>query len=122
MASDLAVSGANALLAGTAMGNTLYVQAHSGDPGSTGIANVISGVGRQNFTRTAAVNGVTSNATLIQWLDWSSTETITHISIWSDIATGFCWFVNNVDDEVTSVGATVRIQIGLLTITFPVWT
>jgi hypothetical protein len=119
--SDLATPGANALLDGTPIPATLYLQLHTGNPGTNGTANVADVSTREAFSRTAASGGVATNSTEIQWLDVPSTEDITHITIWGAATDGICWFIDNIADESIFAGDTVTIVIGALSITFPVW-
>ena len=120
--SDLALPGANALLDGTALPATLYIQLHTGNPGANGTANVAAVSTRKSFSRTAASSGVVTNSTEIQWLNVPATEDITHISIWGSLTLGICWFIDNIVDESIFTGDTVTIVIGALSITFPIWT
>lgn len=120
--SDLATPGANAFLDGTALPATLYIQLHTGNPGTNGTANVATTSTREGFSRTPAVSGVVTNSTEIQWLNVPATETITHISIWGSASGGICWFIDNIPDEGIFTGDSVTIVIGSLSITIPVWT
>lgn len=122
MASDLALTGANAFLDGTALPATLYVQLHIGDPGVAGTSNVSTVGVRKSFTRTASTGGVVTNASQMQWLAVPNSETITHISIWGSLAAGTCWFIDNCADQAIFTGDTVTILIGSLSITVPSWT
>lgn len=119
---NLATYGANALLDGTAIPATLYVQLHLGNPSAAGTANVATETDRQSFTRTTAAAGAASNAALIEWLDYPADELITHISIWDAAAAGNCWFVDAVTTPPTTVtGQAVEIATNELDFTFPIW-
>lgn len=119
--SDLALPGANAILDGTALGATLYLQMHVGNPGPNGTANIAASSTREGFTRTGASGGVVTNASEIQWLDVPSTEDISHLTVWSAATLGTCWFVDDIPDESIFTGDSVTIVVGALSITFPVW-
>ena len=121
---NLSTYGANAVLDGTAMPATLYVQMHTGNPGAGGTSDVSSETTRKSFTRPSASAGSTSNAFLIEWLNAQALgETITHATIWDAASAGNCWWViaNTDPDPVVSNGNTVRIDTGSLDISFPIW-
>lgn len=65
----------------------VYVQLHSGDPGSAGTANVISGPARDEATFGAASGGAsTTDAECV----WSSMPacTVSHVSLWDASTSG----------------------------------
>ncbi len=124
---DFATPGADAFLAGTALPSTLYVQAHTGDPGTNGTANVATETDRivvNAWTAPAAAGagyrGI-SNSQLEELLNAAATESVTHISLWSAASGGTCWFVANVADVSVTAGDTIAIDVGALTIKVPVW-
>ncbi len=119
---SLATPGANALLDGTALPATLYAQLHTGNPGTNGTANVATVTTRQSFTRTAAAGGVSENASLIEWSNYPTSETITHVSIWSLAVGGVCWFIGNPADVTPTIGDNVQIAAGALDLVCPLWT
>lgn len=125
MSGDLATPGADALGAGTAMPTTLYVQFHTGDPGTNGTANVASASTRKSFTVSATTNPTGyrrfTNAAKIEYLNAPANETITHISIWSASSGGTCWFLDDVADTAVTIGQTITIEAGALLIDLPVW-
>lgn len=120
--SDLALPGANAFIDGTALPSTLWMQLHIGNPGSNGTANVAVESVRKSFTRTAAASGVSTNASQIQWLNVPETETITHISIWSLVTAGVCWFIDDVADLGIFTGDSVTVVVSVLSMAIPYWT
>lgn len=122
--SDLATPGADAFLDGTALPSTLWLQLHTGNPGTSGTANVATESDRKSFTRTSALNGVCTNDSVIQWLDVltdGGSDDITHISIWGSATLGVCWFVDDIADTAIFDGDSVTVVIGTLSITLPVW-
>lgn len=119
--SDIALPGANAILDGTPLPATLYIQGHLGNPGANGTANVATETDRQAFSRSAATGGVVTNSTEIQWLSWPATETVTHISIWDSASGGTCWFIDDVPNELIQTGDSVTIIVGALSIALTVW-
>lgn len=119
---SLALPGANALLDGTALPATLYAQLHLGDPGQNGTANLATVTTRKSFTRTAASGGASENAGLIEWANYSTAETITHVSVWSLAAGGVCWFIGNPADITPAIGDNVQIGAGALDLVAALWT
>jgi hypothetical protein len=114
---------ANAILNGTAMPATLWVQLHTGNPGTNGTANVAADDRRRSFTRTTATGGTCSNAALIEWLSAPATEDLTHISIHDASTAGNAWWVGEINDAPVSAvaGQATEIALGDLTLTLAVW-
>lgn len=123
MSNNLSTPGANAVLDGTAMPTTLYVQLHTGNPGTNGTANVAAETRRKSFTRTAGSGGASANDILIEWLDAAATEDLTHVSLWSASSAGVCWWVGAITGAPIHVLAhnTIQIDIATLTLTLTVW-
>lgn len=119
--SSLALPGANALLNGTAIPATLYVQLHIGNPGSSGTSNVATETTRQSFTRTTSTLGTCENTALLQWLSYPAAETISHVSVWSASSGGTCWFIGDPANLVAGIGDIVQLAAGDLDLTCPVW-
>lgn len=120
---NLGTYGANALLDGTAIPATLWVQLHIGDPTADGDANIAANDGRRSFTRDAAVAGVTQNAALLEWLSSVADEDLTHVSIHDASTAGNCWFVDAINGAPIAAitGQAIEIPLGLLTFTMPIW-
>jgi hypothetical protein len=120
---NLTVFGANAVLNGTAIPATLWVQLHTGNPGVNGTANVAVEDRRRSFTRTTATVGQASNAALIEWLLTAADEDCTHFSCWSADAAGDCWFIGVPNDAPVELiaGRTTEFPLGELTFTIPTW-
>ena len=92
VASTLANSWLNMLrgVAFTAPAGT-FIKLHIGDPGSAGTANPSAVTTRQTATFSAAASGAIalSNSPAFSM---TSTETVSHISVWSDVSAGtFLW-------------------------------
>lgn len=121
---NLTEHAANELLDGTPMPATLWVQLHLGDPGAGGTDNVADDSRRRSFTRVSAAGGAAMNAALIEWLSAPTTEDITHISIWDDDLAGSAWWVGEINDPPAMAvsGQSTEIPIGLLTLSFDLWT
>lgn len=125
---DFATPGADAFLNGTALPTTLYVQGHTGDPGTNGTANVATETDRIAVSSwDAAGAGAAgyrkkSNSALAELLNAAATETWTHVTYWSAASGGTCWFVDDIANLSVAVGDTIRIVVGDATIAIPVWT
>lgn len=119
---SLALPGANALLDGTALPATLYAQLHIGNPGPSGVNNVATVTTRQSFTRTTASGGASENATLVEWINYSTVETLSHISVWSAAAAGTCWFIGDPANVTPAIGDNVQILAGALDLVCQLWT
>jgi hypothetical protein len=74
---------------------TLFVQLHTGDPGSAGTSNVSSTTTRPALNFGAASAGSQSAvATLPSWATWAGTngEVVTHISVWGASSAGTFYY------------------------------
>jgi hypothetical protein len=89
MADGLSAGNANAAL-GTITGSAVYVQLHTGAPGSAGTSNVSSTTTREAQTWGSASGGVISATGTPTWTNWAGTspETDTDISMWSLATSG----------------------------------
>lgn len=68
---------------------TPFVQLHTGDPGAAGTANVSVGSTTRNAaTWNAASAGSMTISSLAAWTNGGTSETITHISIWTASTAG----------------------------------
>lgn len=75
---------------------TIYVQLHTGNPGSAGTANVAGTNTRKSASWSTASNGQIS---LTADLTWTSTakESISHISYWDAATSGHCLATDELD-------------------------
>ena len=75
--------------------STPFAQIHTGDPGSAGTSNVSVGSTTRNaITWNAASAGSMTLATLGAWTNGGTSETITHVSLWSASSAGtFYWSI-----------------------------
>jgi hypothetical protein len=119
---------ANALLDGTALPQTLYIKAHTGNPGANATANAANETDRAALTWGAATGGAASNDAVVEWVGVSFDETWTHWSAWDAATGGNPWLVGVVKQSgvanplVVEVGNTVRIGIGDFDLSVPTWT
>lgn len=121
--SDFATPGANAFLDGTALPATLYVQGHTGNPGTNGTNNVAAETDRIAVSSWSVASGGSKSSTaLAEILNAAAAETWTHVTYWSAASGGTCWFVEDLASDVPiEVGDTIQIDAGASTITVPVW-
>lgn len=120
---NLSTYGANAILDGTSMPATLYVQLHVGDPTPAGTANVSATTGRRAFTRTAAAGGTCTNVALMEWLTPSADEDLTHVTCWDNSSGGNCWWVGDIAAapvEALTIQA-IEIPLATLDLSFVIW-
>lgn len=96
----------------------VYVKLHIGDPGAAGTSNAAANTTRQQATfGSAAASGTISNTALIEWTSVSTTETYSHISLWTASSGGT--FLGSDDLSSTAAvtaGDTFRIPVGDLDI------
>ena len=120
---NLTTYGANALLNGVAIPATLYVKLHLGNPGPDALLLPATETTRKSFTRTTATVGVATNAALLEWLSYSTTEDLTHITIWDAVTVGNPWFVDAIDGGIAAAvaGQAVEISVNVLSLTMPIW-
>lgn len=97
----------------------VYVKLHTGDPGSAGTSNAATETTRQAATfGSAAASGAISNTAAIEWTNVSTTETYSHISLWSAETDGT--FLGSDDlssSAAVTAGDTFRIAISDLDLT-----
>lgn len=74
----------------TLYGPTLYVQLHVGDPGVAGTANAAVGSTTRQSITLASPSGhaVSLTASPTPWTNGGTTETLTHVSLWSASTSG----------------------------------
>lgn len=119
MAQNLTNYAENAIMDGTAMPTTLYVKLHIGDPGEDATANAAGETTRKSFTRTASSGGAASNAAEILWTNVSTSETISHISIWDNVSAGNPWWYGPLTaSKALTAGDDARFAAGELDLQF----
>lgn len=106
----------DALARGTAYDNDggVWVKLHLGDPGSAGTSNAAAETTRKQVTfGSAAASRAISNTAAVEWTNVSTTETYTHVSLWTDVSAGT--FLGRDDlssSAAVTAGDTFRIPIG----------
>lgn len=97
----------------------VWVKLHTGDPGAAGTSNAAANTTRQQATfGNAASSGAISNTVAVEWTSVSTTETYSHISLWTASSGGT--FLGSDDLSSTAAvtaGDTFRIPVGDLDLT-----
>lgn len=93
---------------------TPFIQLHTGDPGASGTANVSQYTTRVALTWSAASTGSKAlAATLPSWtlasLSSPTTETITHMSVWSAASAGTFYYSFAVTNKAVSNGDVLNL-------------
>lgn len=97
----------------------VWVKLHTGAPGAAGTSNAATETTRKQGTfGDAAASGAITNTAAVEWTNVSTTETYSHISLWTASSAGT--FLGSDDLSATAAvtaGDTFRIPIGDLDIT-----
>lgn len=96
---------------------TLYVSAHTADPGATGANEISTASGTPNYARKSMTHGDSASGTAAMdsaspELDIPASTTVTHLGIWDSETTGGSnnWYgSHNVTDEVFSAQGIYRV-------------
>lgn len=122
MAGYLTTYGANAILSGTAMPTTLYLQGHVAEPGVDADQAEAFETRRLEVTLTAPAAGAAENAGPSSFSLAAATEEWTHVSIWDAASAGNPWWVVELGSPLNiTEDDTVRIEAGLLDLSFELW-
>jgi hypothetical protein len=108
----------DALLRNVSYANAaVYVKLHTGDPGSAGANNAAGNTTRQQATFGAASAESATTTADIVWTNVSTSETYTHISLWSASSGGT--YLGNAaltSSQAVVAGNNFRIPAGSLTV------
>ncbi len=66
----------------------VYVKLHLGAPGETATANAAAETTRVEATFNAASGGAVALTATVSWTSVSTTETVTHVSLWDNLTAG----------------------------------
>lgn len=100
----------------------LYVELHTGDPGSAGTSNVSSYSGsRPQINLAAAASGSIASSNTPSWSNWAGTngQVITHVSFFSSATQGagtFYFSIALTASKTMSTGDTLNLTSGSTTI------
>lgn len=116
-AEGIANAGANTAL-DSAISGTVYVQLHTGHPGSAGTTSVATESTRVAVTFASAAGGSKASNADALWSAVAATETYTFFTLWSASSGGtFLWSGTVTGGGVTS-GQDFTITSGNLTVSF----
>jgi hypothetical protein len=96
----------------------VYVKLHIGDPGSAGANNAAGNTTRQQATFSAASGGAITNSADVVWTNVSTSETYSHVSLWTASSGGT--YLGNAalaSSQAVVAGNNFRIVAGDLDIT-----
>lgn len=104
--------------AGTYTGDaSLFVQLHTGDPGTAGTANVASNSTRKSITFAAAASGAVASSNAPSWTSVPTSETYAYISIWSASTGGSCRWSGPLNaSQAVTAGDTYTLTSGQVTV------
>jgi hypothetical protein len=127
MADNISVGVANSTLAlllnGTAFAgfSTPYVQLHTGAPGAAGTSNIAGNSTRQASGAFAAPSaGSTTNNSAINWTSVSTSETYSHVSLWSAASAGTFICSGSISASAITAGQNFQIPAAGMTVSLPV--
>ena len=109
----------DALMRGVVFDNDeTWVKLHLGDPGSAGTSNAAAETTRKQVTCSAAASRAITNSAAVEWLNVSTSETYTHISLWSASTGGTFLGRDDLSSQAAvTAGDTFRIPAGDLDLT-----
>ena len=94
----------------------VYVKLHLGAPGETATANAAAETTRVEATFNAASGGAVALTATVSWTSVSTTETVTHVSLWDNLTAGNALAVGALGSSV-ALTAGDDFDITALTIT-----
>ena len=96
----------------------VYVKLHTGDPGAAGTSNPAAETTRRASSFGSAPSaGAISNTAAIEWTDVSTTETYTHVSLWTASSGGTFLGSDDLDAPAAmTAGDNFRLPAGELDI------
>lgn len=72
--------------------STLFVQCHTGDPGSAGTANVSTGIATRTALAQNAASAGSQGITTTITFSATGADTVTHVSVWSASSNGTFYY------------------------------
>lgn len=119
MADGLSAANANAAITGW-ITNALFIQLHTGDPGTAGTSNVSSTTTRESVTWGSVSAGAVSASNTPAWPSWAGTnnEVVTDISFWSASTSGTFEFSITLSASVT-MATTDTLSLTPITLSLP---
>lgn len=96
--------------------STPYLQLHTGDGGEDGTANVAGESTRKAVSFNSASGGSMSASSAVSWTNVSTSETLTHWTLWDAVTAGNCIWTGAFNTSST-VAAGDTFTITSLTLT-----
>lgn len=94
----------------------VYIQLHTGDPGSAGTSNVAGNNTRKSISEAAAASGSKASNADITWTSVSTSETYSYVSLWDASTLGnYLWSAALTSSVAVLAGDTFTISSGSLT-------
>jgi hypothetical protein len=92
----------------------IWVQLHTGDPGSAGTSNVATNTTRKDITAvfSAASGATVTSDTLVSWTSVAGSEDYTHWSMWSASSNGTFYWSGTVTANAVTAGDTFNVGVG----------
>lgn len=123
MASGVVNSVLGLILNGSAFAGfaTPFAQLHVGAPGAAGTANPAGNTTRQGTGAFAAPSGgSTTNSNPINWTSVSTSETYSHVSLWSAASGGTFIGSGSITASAITAGSNFQIAAGGVTVSLPI--
>lgn len=96
----------------------MFVKLHIGDPGEAGTSNAAGETTRKQLTNAASSAGVFTSVNDLAWTNVSTSETISHVSVWDDVSAGNCLWVGALTaSKALIAGDSFTIPTGSFTLT-----
>jgi hypothetical protein len=112
-----------ALVNGVSMAgySPVYAQLHVGAPGAAGTANIAGNNVRQSAGAFATPSGgSTTNSAAINWTSVSTSETYSHVSLWSASSAGTFIASGSITAGAILAGQNFQLPAGGMTVSLPV--
>jgi hypothetical protein len=126
MAVNLSATIANAVLDALCRSVTwsepdaVWIQLHTGNPGTAGTSNAATETTRKQATfGSAASSGAISNTVALTWTSVAGTEDFTHFSAWSASSDGTFLFSGTVTANAVTAGDDFTVAVGDLDVSLP---
>lgn len=96
----------------------VFCKLHTGDPGEDGTASPAGETTRKQATNAASSGGVFTSTNDLIWVAVSTTETLTHVSLWDAAAAGNALWIGPLTVSKSVVaGDTFTLPTGSLIVT-----
>lgn len=96
---------------------TMYVKLHTGDPGEAGSLNAASESTRKAVTFAAAVANTRASSSAAEWVNVSTNETYSHVSLWELAFGGSClWTMALAESKAVSKEDNFTLKAGQLSV------